>query len=711
MSASPSAVASVPEGLPAERSRRLAGVARRWARAERGRLSLFLAPLMAAGAALFFALPVEPPAWLGPGLVLAGAGALAALWRHAPARAGAAAALALALGFASAGWATWRAPPPMAVPAGAVRLSGEVTAVEPLPQGRRVTLSGVSLGAGPAQARAVRIRLRDADDQPVGTGDTLSVRALLMRPPRPAWPGAWDGEREAFYRGLGAYGMALGPAEVTGGTAPGIGGALRRLREGIAARLTADLPGAPGAIAATLLAGETGAIPERDRRAFRDAGLAHLLAIAGLHVGIVMGLVFAGVRLGLVLWEWAALAWPVKEIAALAALVAAGAYMMLTGAHLPVQRSFAMAALFTLGVLAGRPAISLRGLALAMAALVLIEPSEVVGPSFQMSFSAVLALIAGYARLQPALWRLRGEGGLARRFLGTLAALALTAFLAGTASAPFAAYHFGQIQIYNVLANTLAVPIAAFLVMPAGLLSLALMPFGLEGIALAPMGWGIQAILFVAHTAAAAPGATILVPHMPPWGLALLAGSIAWAGLWRTRLRRLGWIGIAASFATPLAAPAPDILFSADGRMIGLRDATGMYLESRSTPARFTLESWQTLWQARYAAPLACGDTPCVLRPRPTGPDALLLPPHAVPPPDACRHAAVLAFEPLHLACPGTVVLDRFSVWREGVIALWLSQNGARVESDATWQGSRAWTLRPPALHPIPPGLVPAETL
>lgn len=687
----------------------LAAACRRWALAERGRFVLFLPPLMAAGAALFLSLRIEPPAWLAAALPGAGAVLLAALWRWTLPRAAAGAALALALGFASAGLATWRAPPPMAVPTRATQVSGEVAAVEPLPQGRRVTLAGASFEGGPAQARLVRIRLRDTDDQPIETGDTLSVRALLMRPARPAWPGAWDGEREAFYRGFGAYGTALGVAGVTPGTVPGIAGALRRLREGIAARVTAALPGAVGAIAATLLTGETGAIPDADRRAFRDAGLAHLLAIAGLHVGIVMGLVFGAVRFGLALWEWAALAWPVKEIAALASLFAAASYMLLTGAHLPVQRSFAMAALFTLGVLAGRRAISLRGLGLAMAALVLAEPAEVVGPSFQMSFSAVLALIVGYAKLQPALWRLRGEGGLARRVLGTLAALALTAALAGTASAPFAAYHFGQIQLYNVLANTLAVPLAAFLVMPAGIVALALMPFGLEAVALAPMGWGIHAILWVAHTAAAAPEATILVAHMPPWGLALLAGSVAWAGLWRTRLRLLGWGGIAAALATPLLAPAPDILLSADGRIVGLRDATGMFVESHSTPARFTLESWQTLWRVRYAAPLACGGSPCVLRPTPGGPDALLLPGgNQSPPPDVCAHEAVISMEPLHLDCPGVTVLDRFSVWREGAIALWLTPQGTRVESDASWQGARAWTVRPTPRPRIPAGLVPA---
>lgn len=686
---------------------RLVPVLEAWADAEHGRFGLFLPLLMAGGAALFFALRQEPPAWLALALPATGGALLALLWRWQVPRAAAAAVLALALGFAAAGLATWRAPPPMAVPRRATQIVGTVTAVESLPGGRRVTLSAPHLDGSPPEARRVRIRLRDTDTGPVASGDTLAVRALLMRPAPPAFPGAWDDQRAAFYRGIGAYGMALGPsARVAAAGEGGPGAALQGLRETIAARVRAALPGPEGAIGATFLAGETSAIPEADRRAFRDAGLAHLLAIAGLHVGIVMGLIFGLVRFGLAAWEWAALTWPVKEIAALAALLAAGAYMLLTGAHLPVQRSFAMAALFTLGVLVGRRAVSLRGLGLAMAVLVLAGPEEVVGPSFQMSFSAVLALIVGYARLQPWLWRLRGEGTALRRFGATLAGLALTAALAGTASAPFAAYYFGQIQLYNVLANMAAVPLAALVVMPCGLLALALMPVGLESLALVPMGWGLHAILEVGRTVSSWPAATVLVPHMPPWGLALLAGGLAWALLWRTRVRLAGWLGVAAALASPLAAPAPDLLLSADGRMIGLRDTEGMFLETHGTPSRLTLEAWQGLWRVRYAAPLACGATPCALRPRPDGPAALLVPTPPAPP-DACRYAAIIAMEPLSLNCPASAVIDRFTVWREGAVALWLRPDGARVVSDASWRGPRAWTHTPDR---APAGLVVAPS-
>jgi len=599
-----------------------------------------------------------------------------------------------ALGFVAAQVTAERALPWAALPSRAVTLTGTVQAIDLLPAGRRVLFGAPVLDDAAPLARGLRVRLRGDDPAAIETGDSVRVRALLRPPAPPAYPGAWDLQRDAWFSGLGGYGFALGAAETL---KHGPAGGLRRLREELAGRIVAVLPGAPGAIAATLLTGMNSAIPPADRAGFRDSGLAHLLAIAGLHIGIVMGLIMGLTRLLLACWERAALHWPVKQIAALAALAGGGGYALLTGVHVPILRSFAMAALVTLGLLAGRRAISLRGLGLAAAALILIEPEQITGVSFQMSFSAVLALIAGYEVLRPRLRSLFGDGRLGRRLLSYGAALALTSLLAATASAPFAAYHFGQIQLYSVLANLLAVPLTALWVMPAGLLSLALMPVHLEFLALQPMGWGVQAVLWIGRTVSSWPVATLAVPHPPDWGLALVALGMAWLGLWRSGWRLAGVPVIALGLLSAWLVRPPDLLVSSDARVIGLRSGQGLFLQLAPGASHFTEDAFERYW-AGTARPLqsappeavSCTQADCLLRARPGGPAALLLRGET---PGRCGQAVVLiAAEPVHVGCPGLPTIDRFTVWRSGPQAIWLNPE-VRILSDRAERGDRPWIL------------------
>jgi len=683
--------------------------------AEWSRLPLWLPVALGAGIIAYFAQRSEPePLWgaLSVPLLL-----VALALRGRPMLAWLLALLGMAfLGFGVAGWQAARLPGPLDLPRRAVVLEGRVEAVETLPKGLRVTLGEARLGTDePVLPRRLRIRLRSNDPLRPMPGEGLRVRALVREPSAPPAPGGWDFQRDAFFSGLGGSGFALGPAERLGEAAdPPLFAAARAWLEG---RVLAVLSGGSGAISAAMLTGGQSAIPAPDMQAMRDSGLAHLLSVSGLHIAIVMGLGFGILRFGVALVPALALRCDSKRLAAPGALLLGGAYMLLTGAQVPMQRSFAMAALVTFGILIGRRALSLRALALAAAAVMLVQPASLLGPSFQMSFAAVLVLIAGAEATGPLLARWRQGGEWWRRPALMLLGMVLTSLLAGLATLPYGLHHFGRLQLYGLAANMVAVPLTSILVMPAGMLAVALMPLGLESWPLTVMGWGVEGILLVAHTVAAWPGAALTAMPIPAWGLLLTSLGLLWLCLWQTRWRLLGLpLAVAGLFSAMTVTP-PDILVSADARLIALRTPQGVVLQRASGASNFLRDNWLRGLGEEEAELLPaageheeegldCPGLDCRFQPDPDGMAAMLM--RTTKPQRgekaapvlaerACGKAAVLvSAEPIRGRCPGTRVVDRFSVWRNGAHAIWLGHDSVRVVSDRDWRGARPWVPSPP---------------
>ena len=575
-------------------------------------------------------------------------------------------------------------------------VTGQITSVEILPEGRRVTLAAPSLDDAPA-TDAIPGASVCATRTPAAAqaGDRIAVRALLRPPSPPAYPGGWDTQRDAFFSGLGGYGFALGPAtRLATGNPPGS----RNLRQAIAARIMAALPGTRGAIAATLLTGTGSAIPQADRAAFQASGLAHLLAVAGLHIGIVMGLTYTAIRRGLALFEHAPpCSGRSSRSPALAALLAGFGYLALTGAHVPILRSFVMACLVALAVLTGRRALSWRALGLAATVLMLAAPDQVMGVSFQMSFAAVMALIAGWEVLSPRLTR-------GHPLLRQGVALVATSVLAGTASLPVAAYHFGTAAPYYVPANVLAVPLTALWVMPWGMMALLLMPFGLHGVALAPMGWGIAFLLWIAHAVAAWPASVIAVPQVPAAALLSMMGGLIWLCLWRTRPRLIGLGGLAAGLVIAVFAARPDIVVSADARLIAARFGGRIYVSAAPGLGRFDRQTPGRVWGVADGdqLALACASASC--RMDIAGQAAVLM----MDVQAGCQGAAV-ALSHLRASCASAPIVDALTTQAAGATTVRLTPAGAVLRTDAGARGDRPWVL----LGPSPSGasaLPPAQT-
>ncbi|OAG73977.1 DNA uptake protein [Gluconobacter japonicus] len=674
--------------------------------AEQGRrLFGWLPVAMALGALVFLAPSFNPSIW--PALIgLLGAGAAAWIFRSRPSVCFQAfLMIALTGGYLDAAWQTARQAPMPALPTRATVVTGRVLAVETLPprsgedeSGRRIVLTQatfetpVDAGMAPLR-RTLRLKLRDDDPASPQPGSLVQIRSMLRAPSPPSFPGGRDLQREAWFSGTAGSGYALGKLTILNRQSSSH---LEGLREHIAARIETTLPGQTGAIAATLLVGETGRIDATTRQDFSASGLAHLLAVAGLHLGLVMAAVAVSVRALLTASERLALYWPCREIAALVGLIVGIGYVLLTGAHLPSVRALGMAVLVTLALLTGRRVLSMRSLAIIALAILLVSPVSVLDVSFQMSFAAVMGLIAGYEVLREPLTRLRGEGGMGRVILSHLTALSLTSLLAGLATLPVSMAHFGAFQPWFVLANLLAVPLAAVWIMPAGLISLLLMPIHASAVPLTFMGWGIRIVQVIARTVAAFPLAHKPVPHMPGWGLLIVLLGLCLLCLWKGRARLAGLMPILVGLFSIWLVPRPDILVSPDAGLIAVRAEGVLQVGPHSSLERVALQDWQQeLTLPVGILPPDCLNGLCrmtvkgqtvFLRPKDTSDGAI--PPSA----QDCQGVSLfISASPARNACPGIPFIDRFSVWRNGAYAVYLRHGAPVLISDRSWRGDRPW--------------------
>lgn len=674
--------------------------------ADRDRWALWLPVAMAAGAVVYYALPVEPPVWPAA----AGAAFLAGLWLGrgvpGPLRIPILATLAVAAGLLAGHVRTALVDAPMVSgEVGPALVGGRVVAIERLESGARLILTAPEIPGVPPSDTPARIRLKIHDPVPPQVGAQIQVRAVVMGPSGPVLPGGFDFRRYLYFQQIGGIGYAVGAVQTlapgTPGTAP-----LEAWREAIAAKIHQTLDPPVAAVAAALLVGERTAIPDEVTRALRDSGLAHLLAISGLHIGLAAGFVFFVVRGGLALVPSIALRRPIKKWAAAAALVAAFGYMLLVGAPVPTQRAFLMTGLVLLAILIDRTAISMRLVAIAALVVIAVSPDSVVGPSFQMSFAAVIALVAVYEAVRHRALDWRGDHGVLARILWYFGGVLLTSLIASAATSIFALYHFQRIATYGLVANLVAVPLTAFWIMPSGLIAYALMPFGWERVALEPMGWGIAVLIRIAEAAAGWPGAVWTVPSMPAWGLACCALGGIWLCLWRQRWRWLGGFGLALGLASIAVTPRPDLLIGEGARLIAVRHADGHLSVSTLRRERFARDIWLSAngqeeapsWSRDGVATgdgrLRCDGQGCVYR---AGDRVIALPTDPLAAAEDCATAdLVVADFPLWSVCQGPPTLDRIDLYRTGPTAVFVDADGVRLETVQHQSYGRPWSAYGP---------------
>ncbi len=642
-----------------------------------------------AGIAIYFAAAREPARWAP--VALAAALAIAAI---AARRRPVAFPLVLALAAVAAGFATATvrtivaSHPALAKPLYNVNLSGYVEAREERERTDRIVIKIYSMDAPRFDQQLERVRLSVKKGTAPPVGAYIALKARLSPPLQPLRPGGYDFARDLYFHSIGASGFATSPITIAPPPEPPgfslrVASFIEGIRDAVDARIRAVAKGDAGAIASALLTGKRDALTQQVNDAMYISSLAHVLSISGYHMAVVAGVIFFFVRAILALIPGLALRRPIKKWAAFAALLVATFYLELSGAEVATQRSYFMTAIVLVGVMADRPVLTFRTLAIAALVVLVFAPEAVVHPSFQMSFAATLALIALYQHGLPWIAARRDSSLAARIALWggrEAVSLFLASLVAGFATTPYAAFHFHRLAPYGVLANLAAMPVVSAVVMPAGMLGIVAMPFGYDAPFWKVMALGIEWMDAVALWVASLPGAVGRMAAFGAGTLALGTAGLLIVCLLRTPLRWIGALVFTIATILALTTPQPDVLVSTNGDAFAVRGPDGRLQVIRVGSDSFTIREWLAAdadprGDARAVAAavkaregFACDEVGCVAKVAGGGVVAISFSPAAFA--DDCARATLVLTRRAGPASCGATVIDRMMPRTLGALAL-----------------------------------------
>ncbi len=682
---------------------------------QRERWIFWLPVPMAYGIAVYFGLHAEPPLLLGTlvlGLMLP---LLHLFYRNQVVFIPVLAAFLVVAGFTAGQWRTHTvAAPVLERQTYSVTLQGKITAVEPQAKNYRIVLENFHVVAGniwqDELPERVRIRLKNKDPAVPQAGDIVKIRAALLPLSAPVMPGAFDFQRHAFFQGLGGTGYAIGNLEVvqerTGGEF-----FFEKLRRQIRERIFAAIADRDNAAMMTaFMIGEDRGISERDWDIARQSGIAHLIAISGSHFILIAGFPFFFVRAFLAAIPYVALRWPIKKIAAAVAMAVSVFYMLLIGSPIPAQRAVIMTCVVMTAIMLDRNPFTLRLAVFAALLLFVISPESLMGPSFQMSFAAVVGLIAFYESTADWWKKHFRDAPWSKRYALYLLGCFSTSLVASLATSPFALYHFGRMPLLGGLAaNMIAVPVSSFITFPVGLMSCLLMPLGLETGPLILAEKSLDVFMYVAEIIAQWEYAGWQTNGFPGWVVGIMAIGGIWVCAWQGWVRWLGLVPIALAVLMACFTPRADVLVADDGVLLAVRAPDGGMWFSTLRRDKFVREQWLARegqgadvypWPEGYGSDsdvIACDSKAC--RARIKGhvisfirrPEAVL---------DECADSSVMISDKVLKRLPEckrrVPILDKWKLRDNGAHAIYLTdaETPVRIVSVRDTRGTRPWTGR-----------------
>jgi len=487
-------------------------------------------------------------------------------------------------------------------------LSGDVENIDNSKGFARVVLNNLRIDDLPPEQlpKKIRLNIRTKIKGELAPNARVLLTAKLYPPPNPNVVGGFNYAKWLYFRQIGATGHAMSRVKVLR-TAPDQTH-IATMRHNIKQNILGQLSPNHGAIANAMLTADKSFIDKNLYNNLRISGVAHLLAISGLHISLVAGFIFFVMRFGLSLVPALANHVNTKKLAAVTSILASFAYLLIAGFPVSATRAFIMIGLILLAILTDRAAQPLRSVAIAALFILITKPEAIMEPSMQMSFSAVIALLAVYDFASKYFIRIQKlEEPLWQKLLKNIViiyplSIALTTIVAGGATSIFAMYNFNSYAPYGLIANLVSVPLASFIIMPAGVMVLITMLFGGEQVFLNIMGWGISHIIDISQYVAGLEGAKQLVPQMSHIFLCIFAFGFLWLCLWRSKIRLVGIPILIAGYTWLWSNPQPHLIVSAKGNYVKLVE--GKYYFNSYKNRRFVQDA-QTSLGIQYKARLS----------------------------------------------------------------------------------------------------------
>lgn len=451
-------------------------------------------------------------------------------------------------------------------------VKGRIDNITPLDHGHRVLMSNLKIRNLKKEETPERIRLTfrtKLNDAKIG--DRAKVMAILSKPKQPYLPNSYNFARDAYFKKIGAVGHSVSEFTVLYEDKKSIIGKLNTLRNNIQTRVNQAIGSYNGSIATALMLNEYSNIDKKVLQNLRATGLAHILSVSGMHLSLVAAIFFFSSRLLLNCCEPIALRVHCKKIAATISLFGSLAYLLISGMEVAAVRSFIMTSMIIISIILDRTSNPMRAIALAATIILIISPENIIHPSFQMSFGAVIALVSCYEFFTKLKFNF-SEFNFIQKILFYLLSLSFSSLVAGLATTPFALYHFSQSSNYSILANLLAVPITSFWLMPCVVLSFLLYPFNLEFLSLYPMQYGITLMLNIADYVANLPHSVSVFAKLNDSNILIITLGMLWFCIWKTRIRLLGILIIALGILLQSFVTKPNIFIDWESKKIAVLD-------------------------------------------------------------------------------------------------------------------------------------------